>query len=114
VKGLAHITGGGITENLPRILPEGCAAEINVRSWKPPAIFRLIQALGEIERDEMFRTFNMGVGMLIVCRQGDVEAVVKRAGHAGARASWLAGVVVPGDRTVRYVEGATTALPLEW
>ena len=53
VKGLAHITGGGITENLPRVLPEGCAAEIDRRSWTPPPIFRLIQERGGVSRDEM-------------------------------------------------------------
>ena len=60
VKGLAHITGGGITENLPRILPEGCAAEIDRRAWTVPPIFRFIQERGAVGRDEMYRTFNMG------------------------------------------------------
>ncbi|HXI29902.1 MAG TPA: phosphoribosylformylglycinamidine cyclo-ligase, partial [Vicinamibacterales bacterium] len=58
VKGLAHITGGGITENLPRVLPEGCAAEIDLRSWQVPPLFNVLQVRGGISTDEMFRAFN--------------------------------------------------------
>src|SRR5215468_5659744 len=67
VKGLAHITGGGLTDNLPRTLPEGCAADIDRESWSVPAIFRLLQEHGAIAGDEMFRAFNMGVGLVVVC-----------------------------------------------
>src|SRR4051812_7165188 len=70
-QGLAHITGGGITENLPRVLPDGCAAAIDVRSWTVPPIFRLIQEHGSIATDEMFRAFNMGIGLVVVCRPND-------------------------------------------
>src|SRR4029077_3741031 len=73
VKGLAHITGGGITENLPRILPEGCAAEVDLQSWSVPPIFRLLQQRGAIAQAEMFRTFNMGVGLVIICASRDAE-----------------------------------------
>jgi len=65
VKGMAHITGGGITENLPRVLPAGCAAEIDRRSWTVPPIFTFLQARGGIAEDEMLRAFNMGVGLII-------------------------------------------------
>ena len=68
VKGMAHITGGGITENLPRMLPEGCAARDRSRAWTVPPIFQLLQQRGGIARDEMFRAFNMGVGLIIVVR----------------------------------------------
>jgi len=64
--GLAHITGGGITGNLPRILPEHCAAVIDRKSWEPPSIFAVIQQAGTIEREEMYQVFNMGVGLVIV------------------------------------------------
>ena len=99
VKGLAHITGGGITENLPRTLPDGCAAEIDLDSWRVPPIFRLIEQRGTIARDEMFRAFNMGVGLVVVCAPGAAEHVLSRTSAAGA---FRLGVVVAGDRTVRY------------
>src|SRR5439155_21323708 len=71
VKGMAHITGGGITENLPRVFPDGCAAEVDRSAWTVPPIFRLIQDLGGIDADEMFRAFNMGIGMIVVCAASD-------------------------------------------
>src|SRR4030095_10877929 len=63
VKGLAHITGGGITENVPRILPEGCTAECRRDAWSVPPIFDLLQREGGIATEEMFRAFNMGIGL---------------------------------------------------
>src|SRR6478672_1835881 len=99
VKGLAHITGGGITENLPRTLPDGCAAEIAVDSWRVPPIFRLLEERGRIARDEMFRAFNMGVGLVVACAAADADHVLKRTSAAGA---FRLGVVVAGDRIVRY------------
>jgi len=100
VKGLAHITGGGITENLPRTLPDGCAADINLQSWRVPSIFRLLEERGTIARDEMFRAFNMGVGLVIVCAARDADQVITAASAGGA---FRLGVVVAGDRTVRYL-----------
>jgi len=115
VKGLAHITGGGITENLPRILPDGCAAEINVRSWNAPAIFKYIEERGGIARDEMFRTFNMGAGMIVVCPAGQSEQVITTAAQAIRRGPvWRIGEVTRGSRTVEYVAGPATALALRW
>jgi phosphoribosylformylglycinamidine cyclo-ligase len=99
-KGLAHITGGGITENLPRTLPDGCAADINLQSWRVPPIFRLLEERGTIARDEMFRAFNMGVGLVIVCAARDADHVISAASAAGA---FRMGVVVAGDRSVRYL-----------
>jgi phosphoribosylformylglycinamidine cyclo-ligase len=81
VKGMAHITGGGISGNLPRILPRGCAAHVRLDSWPVPGIFSLLQRLGSVQRDEMFRTFNMGIGFVLVvgARQADtVLAALKR------------------------------------
>jgi phosphoribosylformylglycinamidine cyclo-ligase len=66
VKGAAHITGGGLVDNLPRILPARCDAVISTASWKIPPIFRLIQQGGDISREEMFQVFNMGIGMVLV------------------------------------------------
>lgn len=67
IKGLAHITGGGIPGNLPRTIPRGLAARIDSDAWEVPAIFSLIQEQGNIDRDEMYRVFNMGMGMLVIC-----------------------------------------------
>jgi phosphoribosylformylglycinamidine cyclo-ligase len=98
VKGLAHITGGGITENLPRALPDGCAADVDLNAWNVPPIFRLLQQRGGIARDEMFRAFNMGVGLVIVCAAAEAERVLSVAGTEAFRL----GSIVAGDRTVRY------------
>jgi phosphoribosylformylglycinamidine cyclo-ligase len=76
IKGMAHITGGGITENLPRILPRGCQARIRLGSWPVPGIFHLLQRLGSVQRDEMFRTFNMGIGFILVVGKRDADAVL--------------------------------------
>ncbi|HSH97418.1 MAG: phosphoribosylformylglycinamidine cyclo-ligase [Methylophilaceae bacterium] len=66
VKGMAHITGGGITENIPRVLPEGLTAEIKKTSWQLPALFSWLQAQGNVTDDEMYRTFNCGIGMAVI------------------------------------------------
>ena len=71
IKGLAHITGGGFLENIPRILPEGVSVEINRGTWPELPIFGMMQRLGNVSDQEMFRTFNMGIGMIVVCREGD-------------------------------------------
>jgi phosphoribosylformylglycinamidine cyclo-ligase len=76
VKGMAHITGGGITGNLPRILPAGCAAHIQIGSWPVHPIFNLLQRLGKVARDEMFRTFNMGIGFILVVGARQADAVL--------------------------------------
>ncbi len=95
VRGLAHITGGGITENLPRVLPEGCGAAIDTRAWPVPAVFRFLQQRGGVATDEMFRTFNMGIGMVVVCGARDAGRVVEIVGDAR-----VIGQVVTGTRVV--------------
>jgi phosphoribosylformylglycinamidine cyclo-ligase len=75
LKGIAHITGGGIPGNLPRILPDGLAARLRRGSWPVQAIFRLIQERGNVAEGEMYRTFNMGLGMIVACAPEEVEAV---------------------------------------
>jgi len=91
IKGLAHITGGGFLENIPRILPDGVSVEIDRGTWPEPPIFGLMQKLGNVAEDEMFRTFNMGIGMVIVCS----------AEHAGDfHGAHRIGSVVHGDKTV--------------
>ena len=75
VKGLAHITGGGIVENLPRILPSGCGAKIDTSAWRVPPVFTVIEGRGQVDRAEMFRVFNMGIGMIVVVERADAEKI---------------------------------------
>ena len=82
IKGIAHITGGGIPGNLPRILHKGLAAKIERGSWEIPPIFPLIQKQGDIDDGEMYRVFNMGIGMMIVCSASDVDELVSKLPHA--------------------------------
>lgn len=77
IKGISHITGGGIPENLSRILPEKKQAVIEINSWPIPKIFRLIQRLGEVEQNEMYKTFNMGIGMILVVDGKDADKLLK-------------------------------------
>lgn len=74
VKGMAHITGGGITENIPRVLPEGLTAEIKQNSWQLPPLFQWLQSQGNIEATEMYRTFNCGIGMAVIIAKEDADA----------------------------------------
>ena len=76
IKALAHITGGGFLENIPRILPDGVSAEIYRGSWNELPVFDVMQRLGNVSEKEMFRTFNMGIGMIAVCDQGDTNEVL--------------------------------------
>ncbi len=102
VKGMAHITGGGITENLPRVLPDGCAADIERRAWSVPPIFSLIQRWGGISDSEMLRAFNMGIGLIVVCSAADAVAVLGALREAGEPQAVIIGHVGPGAGTVQY------------
>ena len=77
-KGLAHITGGGLLDNLPRVLPKNCDAVIDTKSWSVPAIFRLIGEGGKVDRSEMYQVFNMGIGMAVVVAEKDAAEVIRR------------------------------------
>jgi len=96
VKGLAHITGGGLTDNIPRILPEGTAVKIDKGSWPIPALLELLRQLGNVSESEIYRTFNMGVGMVIVCSSADAAAIKKHLGEE----CYAIGEVVTGKREV--------------
>ena len=74
IHGLAHITGGGLIDNLPRILPNNCDAVIDTRSWRVPEIFSLIGRKGNVDRAEMYQVFNMGIGMVAIVSERDVAA----------------------------------------
>ncbi|RYD71158.1 MAG: phosphoribosylformylglycinamidine cyclo-ligase, partial [Verrucomicrobiaceae bacterium] len=78
IKGLAHITGGGLVDNLPRVLPQTCDAAIFTGSWKTPALFQLIQQGGNVDREEMYQVFNMGIGMTIVVAEKDAAETLKQ------------------------------------
>ncbi|MGB5256317.1 MAG: phosphoribosylformylglycinamidine cyclo-ligase [Woeseiaceae bacterium] len=103
VKGLAHITGGGITENIPRILPADLDAEIDTSSWQQGPVFDWLAVNGNIEVAEMRRTFNCGVGMVVVVGEDDVARAIALLEAKGERA-WRLGGVVRGNRKTRYVE----------
>ncbi len=102
VKGLAHITGGGITENLPRVLPEGCRARIKKGSWDIKPVFKYIQEKGGIEEAEMFRDFNMGIGMMAVVDKGTAKKFVEAAVGYGERA-FVVGEITAGAKGVEYI-----------
>ena len=102
VKGMAHITGGGITENLPRVLPDGCSAAIDRRAWSVPPVFSLIAERGGIATDEMFRAFNMGIGLVIVCEATAGMQALELLAKAGETGALLIGRVVAGNGVVEY------------
>jgi phosphoribosylformylglycinamidine cyclo-ligase len=91
VRGIAHITGGGIPGNVPRILPEGLGARIDRTSWRVPAIFRIIQERGGIDEDEMYRAFNMGLGLVLAVSPADAAAVLGQLSEG-----WVCGEVIAG------------------
>jgi phosphoribosylformylglycinamidine cyclo-ligase len=101
VSGMAHITGGGITENLPRILPKGMGAMVDLASWQVPPLFEHLQHLGDVEQDEMLRTFNMGIGLIAVVPAEKIKktkAILNRANERHC----IIGRVVRGERKVSY------------
>ncbi len=96
VRALAHITGSGIPGNLPRSLPTGCGAVVDAGSWEVPSLFRVLQEGGQVETDEMFRVFNMGVGMIAVVPPEGADSLVGRLNSAGESA-WICGEVTTGE-----------------
>ena len=99
VHGIAHITGGGFDENIPRILPEGCGVEILEGSWEIPEIFKLLEKYGKIPHREMFNIFNMGIGMVLAVNANEVGDVIKILTEWGEKASVI-GKVIAGEKTV--------------
>ena len=103
IKGLAHITGGGLTDNIPRILPAGTAVEIRCGSWPVLPVYHLLQRLGNVADAEMRRAFNMGVGMVIACDEHD-KAAIRAHLEAQGEAVYEVGRVVKGEKEVSFVE----------
>ncbi|MBC8500086.1 MAG: phosphoribosylformylglycinamidine cyclo-ligase, partial [Candidatus Atribacteria bacterium] len=99
ILGIAHITGGGIVENIPRILPEGVSVRIDQESWPKPSIFTLIQKEGEISDEEMYRTFNMGIGMVLIVPQNDASKVINELKMIRYD-SYIIGKVIKGNKQI--------------
>ncbi len=99
VKGIAHITGGGLPGNIDRILPDGCQARINKQSWEVPSIFKLLQREGSVEEEEMYRVFNMGIGMVLVIPPDLVSAALESL-KASDESAFVLGEIVSGDKGV--------------
>ena len=102
IKGMAHITGGGVTENLPRILPDGLHAQIDRSAWHVPAIFRWLQTTGSVADADMFRAFNMGIGLVIACAAENVLTLIEQLASAGESNAIRIGIVAAGGEGVRY------------
>ena len=102
IKALAHITGGGLIDNIPRILPEGTAVELDTASWPVLPVFELMQRLGNMTETEMFRTFNMGVGMVIVTARRDAQSM-KAELEAKGEPVYEIGQVIAGKRQVNLI-----------
>lgn len=102
IRGMAHITGGGVTDNLPRILPAGTRARVDRTSWEVPPLFRWLGEAGQVPAEDQWRSFNMGMGLILAVAEGDADevlGVLRSSGEAGAR---VVGGIEAGDPSVRY------------
>ncbi|MBI5092700.1 MAG: phosphoribosylformylglycinamidine cyclo-ligase [Candidatus Hydrogenedentes bacterium] len=102
VKGMAHITGGGITDNLPRVLPAGLSAEIQLKTWEAPPIFKFLRDAGNVPEDDMLRTFNMGMGFLVIVSADQRDKALDALMQA-CEAPQVIGRIIKGERKVNYV-----------
>ena len=104
IKGMAHITGGGITDNLPRVLPKGTEAVVRLGSWEVPPLFGWLQRAGSVPREDMLRTFNMGVGLILVVSAADQDRVLAAFSTAGEPGARVIGAIAAaaGEPRVRY------------
>jgi phosphoribosylformylglycinamidine cyclo-ligase len=99
IKGLAHITGGGFIENIPRMLPENCLARIDINSFPIAPIFNLLGRIGCLEKDDLYNTFNMGIGMVMTVDKNDVENIIKTLRGMGEEA-YIIGNIIEGEKGV--------------
>jgi phosphoribosylformylglycinamidine cyclo-ligase len=102
IKGMAHITGGGITENLPRILPDGTHAVVDRSAWTIPPIFRWLQTTGGVPDDDMYRTFNMGIGLMVVTAAANAQALTHALSSSGEPGAAIVGTIQSGGSGVVY------------
>jgi len=103
IKAMAHITGGGITDNLPRVLPDTIDARIDTRAWQVPPVFQWLQRSGGVPVEDMRRTFNMGIGLILIVGRDDADAVLSAVASAGEHHARAIGELVAGEKRVRYV-----------
>jgi phosphoribosylformylglycinamidine cyclo-ligase len=97
IRGMVHITGGGFYENIPRVLPDGCGVRVDVTAWPQPAIFGLLEKWGNVEAQELYRTFNMGIGMVLVVPQQEAASLIEFLAGRG-QAAYAIGEVIAGDK----------------
>ena len=102
MKAMAHITGGGLVGNLPRVLPVGCRALLDASSWREPPIFGLIERAGDVPAEEMLRVFNLGLGFVLVLAEADADRALSLLAEAG-EAPALIGRIVAGERGVEVL-----------
>jgi phosphoribosylformylglycinamidine cyclo-ligase len=102
IKGLAHITGGGFIDNIPRVLPRACDVVVRKGSWETPPIFELIRAKGGVEEAELYQVFNMGIGMTVIVAAEQADAALRFV-RAQKQKAWLIGEVVRGSGVARVV-----------
>jgi phosphoribosylformylglycinamidine cyclo-ligase len=102
IRGLAHITGGGITDNLPRIFPDGLGAVIDRRAWAVPPLFRFLGDAGGVPEEDMYRTFNMGIGLIVACRRSEQERLLGLLRGMGETGATVIGEMAKGERKVIY------------
>ncbi|NMA01477.1 MAG: phosphoribosylformylglycinamidine cyclo-ligase [Clostridia bacterium] len=105
IKGMAHITGGGLIENIPRILPINCQCLIHEDSWPSLPIFQLIQSLGQIETKEMFKTFNMGIGMVLIVNKEEAQAIIDYC-QGNNEKIYKIGLITEGEKKVVFQKGS--------
>jgi phosphoribosylformylglycinamidine cyclo-ligase len=101
VHGMVHVTGGGVTDNLPRVLPGGLEAQIDLTAWRAPRIFQFLSAKGRVSQTEMLRTFNCGVGYIVIVPEGGLDKALHVLNQTGEKASVI-GRIAEGEGGVRY------------
>ena len=102
VHGIAHITGGGLVDNIPRILPDGCGISLRRGSWTIPRVFPWLQSLGTVDDGEMDRVFNMGIGLVIIVAEYFAESIVRQLSHRLGIPAWIIGEVISGEKVVSW------------
>ena len=100
IKGIAHITGGGLTENIPRILPDNCSVKIKKDAWPKLGLFNVLQNLGNVDEDEMYRAFNMGIGMVFIVNKNSIKNI--RDALESITQIYEIGEVIEGKNIVFY------------
>jgi phosphoribosylformylglycinamidine cyclo-ligase len=109
IKGLAHITGGGLIENIPRVLPDGVGVKLDATSWKLPPVFQWLARVGELAEAELARTFNCGIGMVAIVAPGDAETTIAALTSAGETVLRIGEVVAGSGVTIEHAESAWAA-----